>query len=103
MNDRCVLTIRRGTLYFTGDVYERFFDRLDNVVLVRDGSALVVLPVRNPTAGGYVMKLRTAAGDRAVQAADFFRDNGIDDDVELTLPATWIDARAALIAPSAFD
>ena len=103
MSDSCLLTVRRGALYFTREVYERFFNTLENVILLRDGNDLVVLPVRNPFAGGYVIKLRTAAGDRAVQAADFFRDHGIDDQIEMTVPATWNDERAALVAVSVFD
>lgn len=102
MTDSCLLTIRRGTLYFTRDVYERYFNGLDNVVLLRDGGDLIVLPVRQQSAGGYVIKLRTAAGDRAVQSADFFRDNGVEDDVEMTLPAQWSEDRAALVASHAF-
>jgi hypothetical protein len=103
MSDTCLITVRRGALYFTRDVYERFFNTLDNVILLRDGNDLVVLPVRNPSAGGYVIKLRTAAGDRAVQAADFFRDQGIEDQIEMTLPAIWSNERAALVALSAFN
>lgn len=102
MTDGCVLVVRRGALHLTRQVYERFFDRLDNVVLLRDGGDLVILPVLHQAAGGYVIKLRSGAGDRAVVAADFFRDNGIDDDVQLTLSASWDEARAALIAEGAF-
>ena len=102
MSGTCVVSVRRGALHFTGDVYRRYFDTLDNVVLLRDGDDLIVLPVRNPSAGGYVIKLKNSAGDRAVNAADFFRGNGIDDHIELTLPATWIESRAALVATSAF-
>ncbi len=102
MSNACVLTIRRGALYFTRDIYERFFNGLDNVVMLRDGNDLIVLPVRHQFAGGYVIKLRTAAGDRTVQAADFFRDHGIEDKIEMTLPANWSEDRAALVVPGAF-
>lgn len=103
MNDTCVVSVRRGALHFTGEVYERYFSGLDNVVLLRDGDNLIVLPVRNPSAGGYVIKLKNSAGDRAVQAADFFRANGVEDHVEMTLPTTWSEERSALVAPGAFD
>ena len=102
MTDGCILVVRRGALHLTRQVYERFFDRLDNVVLLRDGSDLVVLPVHHQAAGGYVIKLRSGAGDRAVAAADFFRDNGLEDDVQLTLTAAWDETRAALVAAGAF-
>jgi hypothetical protein len=103
MTNGCVLVVRRGALHLTRQVYERFFDGLDNVVLLRDGGDLVVLPVRHQAAGGYVIKLRSGAGDRAVAAQDFFRDNGVDDDIQLTLSAEWDEARAALIAAGAFN
>jgi hypothetical protein len=97
-----LLVIRRGALHFTRETYERFFSSLDTVVLLRGGDDLIVLPVLNRAAGGYVIKVRTGAGDRAVAAADFFRDNGIEDSVEMTLPAAWDDDRAALVARQAF-
>jgi hypothetical protein len=103
MTDGCVLVVRRGALHLTQQVYQRFFDRLDNVVLLRDGTDLVILPVHHQAAGGYVIKMRSGAGDRAVAAADFFRDNGVEDDVQLTLSAAWDEARAALVATGAFD
>lgn len=98
MTDTCVIVVRRGALHFSSQVYERYFHGLDNVVLLRDGTALFVMPVRHAGAGGYVIKLRNGKGDRAIVAADFFRDCGIEDDVELTLPASWSDQHAALIA-----
>lgn len=102
MNEHAFLAIRRGALHFTRGTYERFFSSLDAVVLLRNGNDLVVLPVHHRAAGGYVIKIRTGAGDRAVAAADFFRDNGIEDSVEMTLPAIWDDDRAALVARNAF-
>jgi hypothetical protein len=102
VTERCVIVVRRGALHLTRQVYERFFAALDNVVLVRDGEDLVVLPVRHQAAGGYLIKMRSGAGDRIVTAADFFRDNGVDDDVQLTLGATWSDERMALVAAGAF-
>lgn len=103
MSETCVVTVRRGALHFTRQVYESFFGGLDNVVLLRDGADLLVLPVRHQASGGYVIKLRNAAGDRTVNAADFFRDNGIEDEIDMTLPARWHPDRAALVAASAFD
>ncbi|MGQ0456038.1 MAG: hypothetical protein ACT4OU_03130 [Hyphomicrobium sp.] len=102
MTETHLISVRRGGLYLSPATYERFFYALENVVLLRDGADLLVLPVRHVAGGGYVIKRRTAAGDRAVHAADFFRDNGVDDDVDMTLPARWSDERAALIVDGAF-
>ncbi len=103
MTSDCILSVRRGALHMPGAIYERFFDGLENVVLLRDGNNLMILPVRYQAAGGYVIKLRSSAGDRSVAAADFFRDNGIDDDVQLTLAAAWSNERAALVVMGVFN
>lgn len=97
-----LLTIRRAALHFSADTYERYFEGLGALVVLRDGADLLVLPLRLGAGGGYVIKLRNGAGDRTVDAADFFRENGIDDGVSLTLPAHWNDDRAALIVPNFF-
>ena len=103
MTTAAILTVRRAALHFSGDIYERYFSGLGSLILLRDGSDLVVMPVRHQAGGGYVIKLRNASGDRTVDAADFFRDNGIDDAVEMTLPSVWSDDRAALVAKNTFD
>ena len=97
-----LLTIRRAALHFSADTYERYFAGLSSLVVLRDGANLLVLPVRLGAGGGYVIKVRNGAGDRTVDAADFFRDNGIDDAVSLTLPAQWHEDRAALVVPNVF-
>lgn len=102
MSQACVVTIRRGAIYFTGAVYERYFDTLDNVILLRDGCDLLVLPVRHQAAGGFIIKLRSKAGDRTIMAAEFFRANGIEDDIEMTIPAMWSEPQAALVASGVF-
>ncbi|MDX2288879.1 MAG: hypothetical protein NW217_08680 [Hyphomicrobiaceae bacterium] len=103
MSNACLLSVRRGSLLFSGEVYDRYFATLENVVLLRDGADLLVMPVRQRAAGGYVIKLRSIAGDRAVQAADFFRDNGIADGDELQLVAHWMENRAALVITGLFN
>jgi len=103
MSDVISVSVRRGALHFSGEIYERYFSGLDNVVLLRDGAHLVILPVRNPGAGGYVIKVRNSRGDRTVSAEDFFRDAGIADSIERTLTARWDERRAALVANTVFD
>lgn len=102
MTEQSFVTIRRGGLYFTSAIYERYFGGLENVVFLRDGGCLLVIPIRHQAAGGYVIKRRNAAGDRTVHAADFFRDNGLEDSVDKTLSATWSEDRAALVLQDAF-
>jgi hypothetical protein len=103
MSKTCIISIRRGALHFSAGAYEKYFAGLENVVLLRDGDQLIIMPVRHAAAGGSLIKIRNAMGDRSVAAADFFRDAGIEDSLELSLPASWDDGRAALIVAGVFD
>ncbi len=96
------VTVRRGLLHFTREAYERVFPSVQAVVLVRDGRDLIVLPVRHAAAGGYVVKLRNAAGDRVVDAADFLRANGIEDSEQLQVEAVWSETAASLVVQQFF-
>ena len=96
------MQIRRGVLDFDAALYERFFGGLATVVLLREDASLLILPVHDAAAGGYLVKLRNRAGARAVDAADFFRTHGVDDAVELERPVVWSEERAALVAEAVF-
>ncbi len=103
MSARTIVTLKRGSLYLNRELCDRYFHHLEGIVLLRRDADLMILPVRHAAAGGYFLKVCNAAGDRVVTAPDFFRDHGLDDDVERRLPVTWVTARAALIAIGAFD
>jgi hypothetical protein len=96
------VTLKRGGLYLSAEVCERYFAGLETIVLLRRDDDLLLLPVRNAAAGGYLLKRRNAAGDRVVNAPDFFREHGIDEDVERDLAVVWNSERAALAAAGAF-
>lgn len=93
-----MLTIRRGALYMSAAVCERYFAKVDAVALLRRDSDLVVLPVRHAAAGGYLLKRRNKCGDRVVSSPEFFRACGFDDDVAVELKAHWDEPTTALIA-----
>jgi hypothetical protein len=86
--------VKSGKLYIGRAVYARYLDGLGTVVLLRRGDDLLVLPVRHAAAGGYLLKVRNAAGDRVVDAADFFREHHCDEPSERQLALTW-DAETA--------
>ncbi len=96
------VTVKRGSLYLGRAVYERYFTGLDAVVLLRRDDDLLILPVRHAASGGYLIKMRNAAGDRVISAPDFFREHGIDEAAELHLPIAWSTDNAALLSPKAF-
>ena len=96
------VTLKRGSLYLSRAVYDRYFARLETIVLIRRNHDLLVMPVRHAAAGGYLLKLRNGAGDRVVNAPDFFREQGLDDEAQREFVVAWESQRAALIAHGAF-
>lgn len=93
-----VLSVRDGSVYLPAAVVETYFRRIASVVvLIRDGR-LMILPVHQATAGGCLLKLRNAAGDRVAQARDVFQDRGLLGLSVTDLPANWISDQGALCA-----
>ena len=99
----CTISIKDGALYLSRDVYTRFFDRLESVILLRRESDLYLLPVRQMASGGYLLKVRTRAGDRVVHAPDFFRQSGFPEHSQTEFEATWSSTHGALIVARAYE
>jgi hypothetical protein len=97
------VTVKRGSLYIARALYDRFFAGVEAVILLRRGDDLLILPVRHAAAGGYLLKLRNSAGDRVVQAGDFFQTHGIGDEAELTLRVVWDQNIAGLCAEAGLE
>lgn len=71
--------VRAGRLHLPGDVYERALPGCPALaLLVRDGQWWL-LPLKGG-AGGLQIKIRNARGDRVVEAQEFFRAQGVQDD-----------------------
>ncbi len=96
------ISVARGSLRLSNETYERYFSGLEAVVLQRRADDLVVLPVRQASAGGLILKRRNARGDRVVSAGDFFRSHGLEDERELHAPVVWDAAAAGLLAGGLF-
>jgi len=96
------LTVRRGSLYVSNEIYARYFQDLAAVILLRSADDLLVMPVMHAAAGGYLLKLKNARGDRVVNAMDFFRAQGMDDFYEASFAVCWSREKAALVAPNLF-
>lgn len=97
------VTLRRGALYLSCEIYDRYFAGLEAVILLRRDRDLCILPVRHAAAGGYLLKLRNKLGDRVVHAPDFFREHGVHEDIALQLSAVWSTERGALVATDTFE
>lgn len=93
-----VLSIRHGSIYLSAEVVETYFPGIDSVIVLIRENSLVVLPVHQAMAGGCLLKLRNARGDRVASARDVFEyqdrlDLSVDD-----LPARWVSEEGALCA-----
>jgi len=88
--------LRQRRLYMARTAYDTHFGGGASVILLRQGADLLVLPVRHAASGGYVLKIRNAAGDRVVDAGDYFRDQGLADNAEWQAAYSWCDKAAGL-------
>jgi hypothetical protein len=102
MSENPPVRIADGRLYLSQAAFEQHFTGSGGVVLLRDGSDLMVLPVRQAAAGGYLAKMRNSAGDRVVVAPDFFRAQGVPDDMTWQGHTAWSDRSAALVCSGFF-
>jgi len=96
------ITVRRGDLYLSSEIYESYFAGLTGVVLQRRGVDLLMLPVRHPPSGGYLLKHRNARGDRVVSAGDFFRAQEIENHTEIQAPIRRDTSEAGLLLGNIF-
>jgi hydrogenase maturation protease len=92
------VTLRCGSLYLSAALCDRYFAGLESVILLRRDDELLILPVRHAAAGGYLLKRRNQAGDRVVNAPDFFREQGVCEERELCTEVSWSSERGALVA-----
>ena len=96
MTEIAPICFRDGRLYVPRETSESYFAGSSAVALLRSGRDLLVLPVRQIAAGGYILKTRNSNGDRVVTAPDFFRAEGIEEMQSWAGEARWDDDRAAL-------
>ena len=96
------VSVSRGSLYLNCEIYERYFLDLSAVILLRSDDDLLIMPVMNAAAGGYLLKLKNTAGDRVVNAMDFFREQGFDENHSCVFQVVWNTEKAALQAENAF-
>lgn len=103
MSGDAPIRVEGGRLYLPGPAFERYFTGSGGVVLIRAGADLMVLPVRQAAAGGYLAKIRNSAGDRVVTAPDFFRAHGLAEEATWQGQAGWSDGQAALVCHAVFS
>ena len=93
---KATLHLERGNLYIPVTVYECYFSSLEAVILLSDEDNVLVLPVQNTASGGYLLKVKNAAGDRLISAPDFFANHELLNDDTIEFSYLWDQGRAAL-------
>jgi len=92
------ISVRSGSVYLPASLVETYFRGIESVVVLIDGKDLMILPVHQATAGGCLLKIKNAAGDRVAQARDVFLDQDLIDLSIDYLPVHWVSERGALCA-----
>lgn len=93
------IQVRNGSVYMDRDTVATYLPGVDAViVLIREGQ-LQILPVRQMAAGGCLLKVRNAAGDRVVNAPDVFAEHGLSEWRDDAIEAVWSSSLGALTAP----
>lgn len=92
------IIVRRGSIYLAAETWVRYFYGLESVILQRQEDDLLILPVRHSAAGGYLLKIRNSAGDRVVNALDFFVFHGLYSEQDIRAECFWSSEYAALLA-----
>ncbi|MBY0362106.1 MAG: hypothetical protein K2X45_09385 [Phreatobacter sp.] len=92
------LSVRQGSVYLSAEVVEIYFAGVDAVIVLIRDNLLMVMPVHQATAGGCLLKLRNARGDRVASARDVFQDQDLLDLIADELPARWVSSEGALCA-----
>ncbi len=97
------LRIHRDHVYIDAASFAARLGSVANIALLRDGDDLLIMPIFNAAAGGFLVKQVNARGDRAIHAADFFRLNGIDETNDQRFDAIWSDAWAGYMVVGFFS
>ena len=90
--------VARGNIYLAREICDRVLAGIESVALVRRDAAVSIVPLQRGSAGGLLLKVRNARGDRVIHAQEFLRSNGfVDDAVDRVVAARWDPQSASLV------
>ncbi len=96
MPDEAAAHLHGGNIYLSAEAYEKYLPGLDSVALLQRDGDIVLLPVHQAGAGGSMIKVRNARGDRVIPAREYLAGCEIPEDVRLSRACRWDSALAAL-------
>ncbi|GHE01074.1 hypothetical protein GCM10008024_15270 [Allgaiera indica] len=92
------IEVKRGSIYVPVEIYDTYFAGLEAVIVLIRDDKLMILPVRQMAAGGCLLKVRNARGDRVATAPDVFEAHGLAEFSIANLEVRWSAEDGALVA-----
>ena len=91
------IRIAKGSLYLSSELCQLYLPDISAIALLIRNNQVFLLPLHSTTAGGILLKMRNAHGDRVAHALEFLLSIGIDaDSPELSYSARWMTEVAGL-------
>ena len=91
------VTIRSGNIHLSHELCSAHLAEARSVALVAHGEDVLIMPLIQQSAGGMLLKIRNARGDRVLHAQEFLRARGVPEDFEeRRFPVRWIAELSAL-------
>jgi hypothetical protein len=95
-----MVSIRSGSIYLSRELCDAHLPDVATVALLARDDAILIVPLARQSAGGLLLKIRNARGDRVVHAQEVLRAKGLPDDFEeRRFPVHWVADLKALAIP----
>ena len=92
------IRIAHGSIYLARDLYDAYLSGVCAIATVLRDGRVYLMPLRGPAAGGLLVKVRNARGDRVVHADEFLHAVGISSSApERWVAVRWVPDMAALL------
>lgn len=92
------LRIACASLYLSRELCDLYLPGISAIALLNRDGCVFLLPLHGATAGGLLLKMRNAHGDRVAHALEFLRTLGIDADTpEHSYRVRWVPDIAGLL------
>jgi hypothetical protein len=91
-------TVGSGNIYLPREICEAYLNGVASIALLARAEGVLIVPLVKDSAGGLLLNIRTAHGDRVIHAQEFFRRHGFEESFERRLVTLrWSEESAALI------
>ncbi len=94
-NEGLELHLRQGFLHVPGEAHRRYLGECAVVAFLWSDPWIECIPLHNAAVGGFLLKMRTPAGDRVVDLRGFLREHDLDDMTNRLLSFSRDDRHAA--------